>query len=77
MWDQVISSVLIKLSHEIKLHIYHIRMHNNMGNMQIYQNLLFHARMIFHTMHNIVSLITCITYGEHATYPFMHDSYHE
>ena len=69
--------MMIKLSNDMKLHIYHIRMHNNMRNMQIYQNLLFHAIMIFHTMHNIVSLIKCITYGEHATYPFMQDSNHE
>ena len=73
----VTSSMLIKLSHEIILHIYHIMMHNNMSNMQIYQNILFHAIMTFHNMHNIVSFRTCITYGGRATYPFMQDSYNE
>ena len=48
-----------------------------MSDMQIYKKFLFHAIMTFHNMHNIVSLKTCITYEEHATYPFMHDSFHE
>ena len=69
--------MLIRLSHEIKLHIYQISIHNNVGNMQIYQNFLFHEIMTFYNMQNLVLFRTCITYGKHETYPFMQYFYRE
>ena len=69
--------MITKLSHKLKLHIYNIRMHNDMKNMQIYKKFPFYPITTFHNMHNIVSFRTCITYGGRATYPFMQDSYNE
>ena len=31
----------------------------------------------FQNVHNIVSIKTYLTYGEHATYTYMQDSHHE
>ena len=59
------------------MHNYHIKIHNQHEKTWIWSKFLFHAIWSLQNMLNIVSIKTYITYGEHATYTFMQDSYHE
>ena len=69
--------MLLTLSHEVKCTTNISRCIINMRKHEFQKKILFHAIYNLQNMLNTVSIKTFITYGEHATYTFMQDSYQE
>ena len=68
--------MLLTTSHEVKRTINLSRCTINMRKNEFEQNSLFMKFRTFKKM-KIVLIKICITYGEHETYTYMQDSYHE